>query len=297
MVALKAIITVGAAGSGKSTWARNLASQHPGEYVIIERDAIRHANGIGPVGDSAQERFVTKVQNGQIEAALLDGLVPIVANTNTNKDIRKSLIRQLHKYGADVEVHVVHPPLDVVLAQNAERGGAMVPEDVVRRMWQSIESQKDSIQSVYRLPEVQPYRHSAREKVIVVDIDGTVADSVGIRSPHDYSRVSEDKAHHNVIDIVRAMSATYKIIFVSGRKDDCRNVTVQWLNRHVGVPYTLFMREAADDRADFIIKNEIYDRDVIPFYDIIAVLDDRDQVVTHLRARGITVLQVAPGRF
>ena len=34
-----------------------------------------------------------------------------------------------------------------------------------------------------------------------------------------------------------------------------------------------------------------------PFYDVLCVLDDRDQVVRMWRHRGLTCLQVAPGNF
>ena len=57
------------------------------------------------------------------------------------------------------------------------------------------------------------------------------------------------------------------------------------------------MRKKGDQRPDYVIKNEIYDAEIIPNYDVLAVFDDRDQVVRHLRKRGITVFQVAPGRF
>jgi hypothetical protein len=57
------------------------------------------------------------------------------------------------------------------------------------------------------------------------------------------------------------------------------------------------MRKTGDLRPDYGSKNEIYDREVIPRYNVRMVFDDREQVVTHLRLRGITVAQVAPGRF
>lgn len=293
----KAIVYVGAAGSGKSTVARNAVAGRT-DAVIVERDIIRATHGLPPIGDKDQERFVTKVQNSQIEAALLDGMEVHVSNTNTNKGIRNSLIKQIHKYGADVEAVIVHPPLDVVLAQNAQRGDAAVPEHVVRKMWQSVESQRDSILPEYRYERFDDYSAThAREKVVVVDIDGTVADSVGVRSPYDYTKVGLDRPHHDVIETVRALGTMYKIIFVSGRKDSCRADTEAWLNANVTEDYTLYMRNSDDERADYIIKSEIYDRDIIPNFDILAVYDDRDSVVRHIRNRGITVMQVNYGRF
>ena len=57
------------------------------------------------------------------------------------------------------------------------------------------------------------------------------------------------------------------------------------------------MRAAGDDRKDEIIKREIYNREIKPAFDVLCVLDDRDQVVRMWRAMGLTCLQVAPGDF
>lgn len=293
---MKAIVYVGSAGSGKSTAAREYVKNNPGS-VIIERDVIRKAHGYGPVGTPEQEKHVTKVQRGQIEAALLDGFTPVISDTNTNRGIRNAMIRQIHKYGADVEVRVIHPSLATTLTQNAQRGDAAVPADIVRKMWDSVESQRESIEDFYPLPQVSDYSHAGRPKVVTVDIDGTVADSDGVRSPYDYTKVGLDRPHENVIEVVRALGTLYPLVFVSGRKDSCRADTEAWLDKHVTEDYTLYMRRHDDSRADWEVKNEIYDNDIIPNYDVLAVLDDRQSVTLHLRKKGLTVMQVAPGRF
>ncbi len=57
------------------------------------------------------------------------------------------------------------------------------------------------------------------------------------------------------------------------------------------------MRAAHDDRADAVIKREIYDKEIGPRFDVLCVLDDRDQVVRMWRGLGLVCLQVAPGDF
>jgi len=57
------------------------------------------------------------------------------------------------------------------------------------------------------------------------------------------------------------------------------------------------MRKSKDNRKDSIVKEEIYRKHIFPFYYIQFVLDDRNQVVDHLRELGLTVFQVAPGNF
>lgn len=294
---MHAVIMAGAPGAGKSTVARELASKSPGKYVIIERDAIRQLQGYPPVGSPEQERFVTKVQRGQIEVALQDGLIPIVSDTHTNKGIRKAMIKFLHKHGADVYVHIIHPPLEQVLKQNAERGEAAVPEKIVKKMWQSLDSQRPDIQDIYPVQRFSDYVHGDGRNVIVVDIDNTVADSDGVRSPYDYTKVGLDNPKADVIETVRALGTIYPLFFVSGRDGSCREDTEAWLDKHVTEDYTLLMRTAGDDRPDFIVKNEIADEYLIPNYRILVWIDDRSQVIRHVRSRGINVFDVAGARF
>jgi len=60
----------------------------------------------------------------------------------------------------------------------------------------------------------------------------------------------------------------------------------------------LFMRSRGDMRADTIIKQEIWDKHISPFYNVLCAIDDRDNVVQMWRHQiGITVFQVADGNF
>src|SRR6478609_3594417 len=94
-------ITVGVPASGKTTWARTEARRTGA--VIVSRDDIRLAHGLESGDD---EKFVTRVHRNQIEAALLEGLDVIVADTNLNQGFRKQLIKFAHEHGADVMVKV-----------------------------------------------------------------------------------------------------------------------------------------------------------------------------------------------
>lgn len=299
-------LTVGASASGKSTWAKLMTALH-NDMVIACRDDIRRMMGYPPVGDKFQERNVTAIQRGIIETALLNGRDVIVADTNLNKQFRKHLIKFCHEHGADVKLRVFYEHIDVLHERTDNRPlEEQVPRDAIKRQHDSLQTQiKDGTLDTLDFPvqSYEPYSHAEPggvETAVIVDIDGTVADHNGNRSPYDYSKVYGDKPHHDIIEIVNCLQyGGHKIIFVSGREDSCRSDTVRWLDKHFGDDhnFSLYMREAGDSRPDWIIKNEIYDREIIPNYDILCVLDDRDQVVRHLRRRGIRVLQVAPGRF
>lgn len=136
-------------------------------------------------------------------------------------------------------------------------------------------------------------------QAVIVDVDGTVALNVG-RHPFDWSRVSEDAPNRGVVAAVRhAFNSGIEIVFMSGREDVCARDTLLWIYEHVEIhSVTLLMREEGDYRKDSVVKRELYEKHVEPHYDVLYVIDDRQQVVDMWRDElGLTVLQCAPGAF
>lgn len=101
-----------------------------------------------------------------------------------------------------------------------------------------------------------------------------------------------------MIEIVLRIGAlSAATILVSGRPERTRTPTIQWLIKHdVDFGY-LFMRPEGDHREDHVIKEEILDRDILPRWNILCSIDDRNQVVAMWRRRGITCLQVRDGDY
>lgn len=140
---------------------------------------------------------------------------------------------------------------------------------------------------------------SARPSAVIVDLDGTLA-HMGERHPFATSGYDQDTPNPPVVEVVRALHlAGHTIVIVSGRKEVSRTETEWWLGTHVPVPYEgLHLRADDDDRADGIVKREIYERDIAPRFEVLCVLDDRNHVVDMWRDElGLTCLQVAPGDF
>lgn len=135
------------------------------------------------------------------------------------------------------------------------------------------------------------------KKAIIVDLDGTLADNTH-RSPFDYGRVSGDTLIDVVADHVRLQAAQgTDIVVVSGRDDSCHADSLAWLNKHGIFPAALFMRATGDNRQDALVKTEIYNQNIAPNWDVLFVLDDRNQVVRAWRDLGLTCFQVADGDF
>lgn len=138
----------------------------------------------------------------------------------------------------------------------------------------------------------------AKRSAVLVDMDGTLA-IITDRNPYSHHGVLKDKPNAPVIEVARALAAAGQtLVIVSGRSELAREDTEAWLVRHLGVAFDgPFMRADGDDRKDAIIKKELYRKSIEPNYQVLCVLDDRDQVVRMWRALGLTCLQVAPGNF
>jgi predicted kinase len=294
------ILTVGIPASGKTTWARQHVKEH-GNTMIVSRDDIREAMG---VASGEAEQAVTLVHRAQMEGAFAAGMDVIVADTNINPKFRKALIKFCHEHAQDVHVKVFPIGLDEAILRDSKRIDK-VGADVVTKFWNDMQSQSLRDDTLPH-PRFKKYEHVLgadwKPPAVIVDIDGTVANHDGKRSPFDESKVFGDQPIWDVIDIIGSLKASgdYSIVFVSGRTDGCEDDTRQWIEfffQFDKTEYDLFMRKSGDQRPDYVIKAEIYDEKVIPNWNIKMVFDDRDQVVRHVRARGITVAQVAPGRF
>lgn len=134
-------------------------------------------------------------------------------------------------------------------------------------------------------------------KVILVDIDGTVAHRTD-RDPFEYDKVLEDRPDHKTIEVITALwRAGYKIIFISARDDSCFDDSYEWLRLNCPPFIKLYMRKTGDFRKDAIIKEEIYREHIEPFYDVFCVFDDRNQVVDMWREIGLKCFQPEPGDF
>lgn len=140
------------------------------------------------------------------------------------------------------------------------------------------------------------YIRNMTERAIVVDVDGTLAIRNG-RDPHDWRKAGSDLPNQPVVELVKALANTSKIIFVTGRMEIARELTATWLNENVIPPGPIYMRADGDYRPDWQIKKELFNNHIRDEYNTWFVLDDRNQTVDMWRSIGLTCLQVAPGDF
>lgn len=141
----------------------------------------------------------------------------------------------------------------------------------------------------------------------IFDIDGTLAD-LSHRLPHIqkqpkdwrafFAACGNDAPIPHIIKLAQDIwSGGSKIIYVSGRSDECRAATEEWLKRHSLPPGKVFMRREGGHRHDDIVKAELLAELRSDGFDPVMAFDDRNRVVAQWRASGIPCAQVAEGDF
>ncbi|MGL5035385.1 MAG: AAA family ATPase [Microcystaceae cyanobacterium] len=277
---LKVIICKGLPGSGKSTWAKKLIDDHPGQYKRVNKDDLRAMLDNGKFSRS-NEDFVLEVRNQILLMALKEGKHIIIDDTNLHPK-HETKIRELVKGIATVSIQdFTNISVETCIKRDLTRF-ASVGEKVIRDMYKQ-----------FLAPQAEPYQfQDGLPSAIICDLDGTLC-LIKNRSPYDASRCDQDDLNPVVANLLVGKT----VLLVSGREDQYREPTLRFLTKYNITYHQLWMRETGDSRKDSIVKKEIFDRHIRGVYNIEFVLDDRNQVVELWRSLGLTCLQVADGDF
>ena len=284
----KLIVTRGLPGSGKSTWALKQV-ENDKHMVRVNRDSIRsmlHGKPWNPKYEDA----VTKVRNRNIQLLLGMGYDVICDDTNLRNDyindLRSIALGEGHEFilnDSFLEVSV-----EECIKRDLQRT-ASVGKDVIERMYYDYWKQQPKPVNDIHDPNI--------ENAIICDLDGTI--SIPLPGANMYDRdYTKDEFNYAVGAIVASANSVHlKIFYTSGRKEQYREQTMQWLRR-MNVWYlncTLLMRKDDDRRKDTIVKKEMYMERINGKYSIRFVMDDRPSVVRMWRAElGLDVMQVGP---
>jgi len=277
----KLIMTLGLPGSGKSTWAFEEVKNSGGKTKRVNKDDLR-AMIDGGKWSRKNEEIIKSSEIDLVQKFLKLGNNVIVDNTNfAYQDFWKQFALDMD---VDFEVKFFDTPLLECIARDARRGDKAVGQDVIMRMYDQFLKPK-LVEHLTTVPDCY-----------LVDIDGTVA-LMQNRSPFEWSRVGEDLLNRDVAETVRKLERNTEIIFMSGRDSVCRKETEEWLERNGFVYKELFMRTEGDNRKDSIVKKELYENNILGKYNVIGVIDDREQVVSVWRSLGLTCFQCDYGKF
>jgi predicted kinase len=279
----KVIFTKGLPASGKSTWAKEYCAKNT-DFVRVSRDDLRHMRGTYWL--PKDEDMITDMEYYCIDAALSHNKNVIIDATNFNIKYRENIKKELLENFPDInfeEKDFSDVSLKTCIERDKKRANA-VGQKVIERMYNKYLNPNQPIIQNIKLP-----------KAIIVDLDGTLCIH-NDRSPFEYIKCDTDLLNKTIAEIIRRYE--YRVIFVSGREDYCKDKTITWLKKNGFLFWDLYMRKSGDTRPDYIIKGELYNEYIKDKNYIDFVLDDRDQVVNLCwRQFGFTCLQVAEGDF
>ena len=327
----------GLPGCGKSTHAAEMIRKEPKRFIRINRDDLRgmavgpsnnpHAR------DNDREELVRSMKNELARQAIKDGYDVILDDTH----LVPMTVKKLHELAASIgDVKVIekcfNTSVEECISRDAKRTGyAQVGEKIIKDMARGAGLDKKRVlhdKETYYEPRGDSFRLVVQDdslpKAVMCDLDGTLA-IIGDRTPYDATDCDViDKPNWAVINCVLAMHAQgVKVLFMSGRDQKYRAETqrfiekycrapLYWvlsagddkLSKEASIPYELHMRgetapdpEKLDQRKDSVIKQELFDAHVRDKFNVLFVLDDRNQVVDFWRSIGLPTFQVAPGNF
>jgi predicted kinase len=294
---------MGVPGSGKSFWAKAEASKNP-KIVVVEKDEIRDELASTSGWTWSKEREASDIiprRDERIRLALKAGCSVISSDTNLDRVHKTSLSALAQEAGVEFEIRRFDVPLEECIRRDRERPKP-VGEAVVRKFWTKyvkddwthfpVSALKPEI--VLRKVQDNPFL----PKALICDLDGTLALNDGHRSHYDASKSDEDDVNFPVEELLHAFSKQgYQIIYLTGREEIHREPSQKFLDKW-GMPEgPLYMRPKGDTRKDWLVKLEIFDREIRDKFQVVFCLEDRSRVVQMWREIGLTCLQVGEGDF
>jgi len=302
----KVIINRGIPSSGKSTWAKEFIKENQ-DFKRVNKDDIRlmlaNKSFMPTQEDLVHQIFLSVCMN-----VLKAGYSIIVDNTNLKQKYIEEINHLVEVYhyesGYQSKVTVEHKwfPIHLhhAIKYDSKRGRAKVGEKVIRRMYDNYvicggpEPQERDV-------VVNLEYDSSLTDCIICDLDGTIADYSKNRGPFDATNCEKDDLIVPVAEVIKKFmydkDSPTTIFFVSGREDKYEVPTIRFLNKYLLGNYSgLFMRKAGDKRKDYIIKREIYEKHIKGQYNVLAIFDDRPQVINECwKKLGLFVFNVGDG--
>lgn len=110
---------------------------------------------------------------------------------------------------------------------------------------------------------------------------------------HNPELVKEDKPNLPMIDLAKRYKKDgFKVVILTGRPDDIRKVTEEWLKRHDVEYDELYMR----NKSEYFIKAPIFKKKIYQIYleDVFCAYDDDEEIIQMWNSLGIPSFKVYP---
>lgn len=287
----KIIVLQGPPASGKSTWARETAKAGT-PYVIVNRDSIRESRGEYWIPD--QEDYISDMEEYAVRSAVKRNLIPIIDATNLNpKTIEKweNLAKELN---CEIEYKKFYIPFTEALERDSKRERPVGKKVLIKFYTKYF---YDEYVKEVGYDDRKIYEGNHKSPCVVIDLDGTTMLHNG-RLPFDWDKVSTDIFDPRMLKIINKFyESAVKIIFLTGRPESVRNATDDCLNSKLWFSYELIMRPVNDNRPGDVLKKDLWEKYIDPYYNTLCVFEDSNKCVDMWRDLGLLTCQIANGDY
>lgn len=129
------VITIGAPGSGKSTWVQNYKKLNP-QTKTFSSDQLRSVFGKDENDQSVSKIVFEHIRN-EVEKCLRENVSVCIDATNMHLKARKPWVDLSKKYNVDIKAYVFIEDRSILIDRNINRGrmgGRNVPVEIIDRM-------------------------------------------------------------------------------------------------------------------------------------------------------------------
>ena len=282
---MKLTMMRGLPGSGKSTLAKSIVKVS-GNSGRVNRDDLR-AMLFESVWTGKREEVVVECEKAIAKVLFDHNMSVVVDDTNLSDRHRTMWGGFTRSTSQHFETHDMGVDISVCIDRDSKRNPG-VGRPVIERL----ALQNGLIEWGDR-------------KIVIVDLDGTLAD--GKHREHfvtgdkvkDWKSYFEACGDDGYVDAVfrwvKELSKEYTICLVSGRPDSWWLETSLWFQKAAWEGYSfrldhVFMRSSGDKRPDTMVKADILKN--IPKEKVFLVIDDRPSVCRMWRENGLRVIPV-----
>jgi hypothetical protein len=284
------VVLCGPQGSAKTTYAKSsLAS-----YTYISQD------------EQGKPGYINN-----LKAALERGDNVVIDRMNHLKEQRKGFITEAKALGYTTRIIVFHVPYAVCHKRCMERANhPNIPQGdnvIVSRALNTFFTKYERVEDGEADTIERKGWDGAKDPAIICDLDGTLCTidhrlhfikGEGKKNwAGFFGGIKDDKINTWCDEIIFSMKDFYSIVLCSGRPDDHRQATVDWLKENTVSHDNLFMRHRGDYRADDIVKEMLLDFEILTQYKPLFAIDDRQRVIKMWRKRGIVCLDCCGEEF
>ncbi len=268
----KLLVTIGASGCGKTTWARKYLEDNP-KSVRVNRDDLRkQITGLTILGDNyyhspnpdhskefaRREMRITDVAHEQIRYWLSKGYNVVLDNTHLQKKYLDEIL-MLYNHLADIYFvpFITKEDTDYeLLSERVKNRDGLEDTSYIKRQLDQLKNL--SIEKVFYPKTVERLEfNSDLPPAIVCDLDGTLC-LYGDADPYDRN-FEMDFINEPVLDVLNGLFCTgHHILFLSGRNGKFFEATNNFLSKYFQPhTYSLYMRDETDFRKDYVVKEEM----------------------------------------